>query len=408
MELMERQTLYLNTTEQPIKVNYKLLPREAIEEVVVNDEAFSWLPQRFHCLLDKDNLLSMRVVTVPPKENVSLRSTTVNYQEGRAIPVAQLEEPLIYPGGVATYISAKGVNLSGPYYHDLTNIQKEHDPIGFFGDSDCISDIAGSNRFLAEGGRVALSLGYLVIDSVKLGKTLKANWKRYNYQEILNRIEMVERNNDNLAIHIRLGGTRHRLRSTDVIKEKKYFKDNSPHIRNEIRKGADLLVQSVNMPTFNDYCQLGNLSASEVADVFKAIRDRNMLDNKQVYVIKSFILGFALSEASKLARAIIKSNYNTSLFYYPSNAGSKDVDTSLMIYDFESFGKCTMKKHVTDLDEKRKLSTRCANWGAGIAVHYLQNLSTFRYIPPNCVPITSSVYTDHVKNYVDHQIGYSS
>lgn len=111
----------------------------------------------------------------------------------------------------------KGGGPSGYYYlkqkETIKTAFQPRDPVGFFGAEDAAADQAGTNAFLAAGGRSSLSLGYLTLDPAKMIEFLEDSWRMDNTlcTFIIHSFEKVIENGDLPAYQIRLGGSPMRL-----------------------------------------------------------------------------------------------------------------------------------------------------------------------------------------------------
>jgi hypothetical protein len=329
----------------PVTVYTKELPSSCITSVVVNSEAREFLPREYHHLLSTDSLTQMCTMSVRKRPvGILSRSREIHatYEEGRTMPVAEFEDPIPYgPGILGTYISAKGVHISGRKYENAIKLGLNTDvePQGFFGDYDSAIDTYISNRYLEDGVRTSLSLGYVILNSSETERFLLQNWKSFFFKTdpIKWHIDMLRRNEDQMAIQFRIGGTRDRLESTHSRPPNADLRK----YRESFLRGAELLYyESFINESFSEYADFSGITIREIREALKDLALRKRETKNQETILKT-VEGIIGTEAAKIALAQAKANY-PSYMVINSNWGSvyapKDIDSSLICYDFESHG----------------------------------------------------------------------
>lgn len=195
-------------------VSFEAIPSGMISEVVLNPEASNLLHQQTY---DHDMLLELSALTTPFRNGRD--AFPVPNRFGRAVEVAQCE--IAYGKNAIGYsICTKGVLASGFCLEpDDEAFKLSHEsPLGMFGLEAAQFDMSVSNFLIQAGHRVALPLGYIVMDPHKLEEYIKEKWYGVELGEfMLKGLSDVLRNGDTPVNYMRLGATAARLNEFDSL-----------------------------------------------------------------------------------------------------------------------------------------------------------------------------------------------
>lgn len=373
---------------ESLMITIDRLPPSAVKAVIVNNEARDMLPREHHSLLNPDLLTSMATMTtLRDYEIENQRSVCTMYDECRSLPVMEFTKPITYHDGImASYVTVKGTHVSGLKHanaHMESRVRRpSSQPEGFFGDSDCAEDISNTNALLASGMKCSLDLGYLILDARRVKEFLRESWEKndFDFSTIEYNLEKVGENKDVVAMIVRLNGTRFRL-------ENNVHKTMVPESASEVqfRRGAAYLFsESFTRKRFEEYSENGDISIERIQEVLKTIayphqRHNKFLSPKEASYAVRAIYAMAYTEVLGLALATQERKFRLSLYNYPGNSQGKDIDSSMMFYDFEGDG---FNDGATDNEEKiNHLAVRSASLVEAIVRDYIKHMLALDMFP---------------------------
>ncbi len=354
-----RQTYHnFNHSDEPgggqSVVEAAAFPESAIKDIVINEGARQFLDPRYYGILSPDFLLSLARFTIPFEEGTSFphsKKILVPREFGRGLILGDCRIPYGLTGAkiMGTTITSKGNGPSGQHYPlgvkqaELTYLNSR-DPIGFLGDRSAQQDMDGSNILLKHQARSSLCLGYLILDPDKLKQFIAETWGTLRPSETLlsymhGAIDQVVRDGQQPAILFRLGGVRHRLDIT--------FACQLPAMRSQplakaaIRSGMRLMAQELTMP--DSY--LANIgwdqrSMKKALDLMIRISKGETLPWGSSMLLLSYIDIICHADGKRLEQCLQRHpEFKHIIFDEEPTVWQKDVDFSLVRYDFEKIGR---------------------------------------------------------------------
>ncbi|MFA9289066.1 MAG: hypothetical protein ACEQSA_04260 [Weeksellaceae bacterium] len=236
------------------------LPHNVIDEVIVNPLAVEMLDNSHKALASTDGIIENTFIMVPPGSGDAAFFSPPRWT--RTVTIDSDVYP--YGGMIGTVLSGKGCTITGSDYL-MKRGTITSTPWGYFGDKDAAKDMYLSNLLLQTGARVALPLGYAVINHEKVKEWLQSRWGNNDRFKFRNtQLNTVIRNGDHMAYYLRIGGSRVRLDSKD-----------NKIVANEMQRIAPFILQeSVNNPaslskeSLHFFTKVANQSPLQENDMF--------------------------------------------------------------------------------------------------------------------------------------------
>lgn len=375
------------STDRPIKHNRETqgggamventvpLPRELVDEVVINPLAKQMLSPKFKDLFDPDFLISIARLTAPWSSLAErARRVLVVREWGRAIPLLYGKIPY-GEGLIGTFVSAKGTLISGKYYRideeDIDYIKVAHDPIGFFGDSDARKEVTISNDLLERGTRSSLSLAYLVINEHLLEQFINQTWSVSHPkigEALVRGLNIVSNNHDRPTLLFRVGGTPERIGSH-------LHHDDTPiyfrRKRAAISRGAGILREELLL--FPNYFQRYSGDILEAKAIFETIFAHKQLSPFQFDGLIELLAGIVATEARAIATIdATKYRIDPNWAFLP-----RDHDYTFCGYDYEMW--------LWPQGHHYQFVSKLSDQAVELICVYLNQLKVAGFLPPNVV-----------------------
>jgi hypothetical protein len=346
---------------------------DLIEDVIVNPAAKDFLSTNLHYLASEKFIQDAAGIATPRiKEAVGDQILTPAIF-GRAVATRVGKIP--YANLIGGCVIYKGTGLSGFMY------PTEQYPRGFFGGawadsenpagllfkSDNDVDTEVSNVLLAEGARVSLNLGYLVLNESNFKDFLKKKWETYDPKIAGTMIKMIDDYKtvypeDKLVIAAKIGGTPQRLELLLHIKELSEQQDLTNYqkslVKGNFAHGARIMLEESKTYSEKFTKYLNGSSLLRAQETLGRLSQYKPLSEKDIKVMEEVLSGMAVIDAKIISKLGADDPNYKSLFFHSFSL--KDTDFSLIRYDFDVVGNSVTSpnfKEITDPNNYKKDSS---------------------------------------------------